>query len=248
MPVTSHYARSPVFAKPGFKPAQFDRASQLKRSMIGKIKVAVKQLNMCDDDYRQMLLNETGKTSSTELSVAGLEKVLARLTQLGFKAVPKKGGTPQAQHPVAKKARALWISLYHLGAVHNPSEMALEAFAKRQLGCDKLVWARQSDGFKLIEALKNMAARNGWPQHNPQTQKPLSVMQLQQTLCEAVLIRMRRCGLVPQHWQLHHAIFQLCGIENAREHAWTVEDYTHAATALGAKLREFKGQDMGETA
>ncbi|MFX8708345.1 regulatory protein GemA, partial [Acinetobacter baumannii] len=69
-------------------------------------------------------------------------------------------------HPMARKARALWISLHKLGVVHNPSEQALEAFAKRQLGCEKLVWARQSDAYRLIEALKSMAERAGWRQHN----------------------------------------------------------------------------------
>ena len=34
---------------------------------------------------------------------------------------------------MARKARALWISLYHLGAVHNPSEEALEAMARNEV-------------------------------------------------------------------------------------------------------------------
>ena len=58
----------------------------------------------------------------------------------------------------------MWISLYNLGAVRNPSNAALEAFAARQLGVAKLQWANQAHGYKLIEALKAMGARAGWHQ------------------------------------------------------------------------------------
>lgn len=220
-------------------PAGFDRATQRKRAMFAKINIARQQLAIAEDDYRQILLEETGEISLKTLGEAQLEKVLARMTRLGFRALPKAGAkSPAAQHPMARKARALWISLYHLGVVHNPSEQALEAFAKRQLGCDKLVWARQSDGFKLIEALKVMAMRGGWMQHDPETGKPLSVIRLQANLCEAIMVRLRRTGLAPQHWQLHHAAWSLCGIENAKETPWSAEDYSRCAGALGAKLRE----------
>lgn len=220
------------------KRAVFNRADAPRRGMIGKIEVARAQLGMAEDDFRQIMFEETGQSSRTNCTVAQLQKVIDRLVRLGFKPLPKKGSTPQAQSPMAKKARALWISLYHLGVVHNQSEAALEAFAKRQLGCDRLTWARQSDGYKLIEALKEWATRSGWPQ----TTTPLS---LQMGLCEAILRRMRRCGLIPQHWQLHNACWQLCGIENAKAGPWTADDYAHAAAALGAKLREFHGPNHG---
>ena len=58
----------------------------------------------------------------------------------------------------------MWISLYNLGAVRNPSEEALEAFATRQLRVERLQWANQSHCYKLIEALKAMAERAGWHQ------------------------------------------------------------------------------------
>ena len=56
----------------------------------------------------------------------------------------------------------MWISLWYLGAVANSSENALEAFAKRQLGTDRLQWADQTQMFKVIEALKAMGLREGW--------------------------------------------------------------------------------------
>src|SRR5690606_20778762 len=104
----------------------------------------------------------TGKLSAAECTEAELATLIAWLQSKGFRPLPKAGGKAGASHPVARKARALWISLYHLGVVHNPSEQALEAFAARQVGCERLAWMRQGQGDKLIEALKAMAERAGW--------------------------------------------------------------------------------------
>lgn len=216
--------------------ARFDRTVQHRRSMIAKINIARQQLGMVEDDYRQGLFEATGKMSLTECSDGQLERVLGWLKSKGFRPIPKKGA---AQHPMALKARALWVSLYHLGAVHNPDEAALEAFARRQLGCERLVWARQSDAFRLIEALKAMAVRNGWLQHDPVKQQPLSPLALQSSLCGAILVKLKEKGAVPAGWSLHDAAWKLCGFEQAA--AWTAEDYQRLAASLGAKWRSAGG-------
>lgn len=219
--------------------AQFDRAMQHRRAMLGKINIARHQLAMDDDDYRQGLFDNTGKTSLKDCNEAQLHAMLDWLKSKGFKPLP---GKARAQTPMAKKARALWISLHQLGVVHNPSEQALEAFARRQLGCERMVWARQSDAFRLIEALKSMAYRAGWKQHSIVTGKKLSPLELQESLCWLILGKLKTAGAVPDDWQLHHAMWRLCGIENSREQAWTAEDYERLAIALGAKLRELAPQ------
>lgn len=217
------------------KPAQFDRASQERRAMTAKIAIARKQLAMDDDDYRQGLFDLTGKISSTQCSEAQLARVLDWLKSKGFKPLPGRG---KADHPMARKARALWLSLYHLGAVHNSSEQALEAFAKRQLRCEKLQWAKQADAFRLIEALKSMAVRAGWLQHCRVTGKHLAPIVLQSSLCHLILARLKDAGVAPADWGLHDVGWKLCGIPNAKETGWTAEDYDRLAAALGKKLRE----------
>lgn len=237
--------------KPALNPArhaQFDRASQRCRAMLVKIQVARKDLRMEEDDYRQIVFDKTGRTSLKEASPAELDAVLAVMAALGWRAVPKSGARPgaarPAQHPMARKARALWISLYHLGVVHNPGEAALEAFAKRQLGCEKLVWARQSDAGRLIEALKDMARRGGWIQHNRATNGILSVIQLQEGLCHAIVDKLRSAGAVPDNWPLNTVAERLCGFEPPAQ-AWTSETYTAVAAQLGQKLRELAPQMCG---
>jgi phage gp16-like protein len=225
------------------RPAAFDRSASRRRSMLAKIHVAKKQLGLSDDDYRQIMMQETGHDSAADCSEAELERVIGRLQAQGFKPLPKAGpGAAQrpAQHPMAKKARALWISLYHLSAVRSPDEKALEAFAKRQLGCERLVWANQSDGFKLIEALKAMAQKHGWPQTDASGNN-LSVLALHEGLCTAILWKLKGADEVPAGWTLNDAAFRLCGIECGAEGPMNAEAYQRLAKALGDKLRAAGG-------
>lgn len=211
-----------------------------RRAMIAKLHVAKKQIALADDDYRQILFEETGHISAADCNVRDLEKVLGRFEAKGFRPLPKKGASGAAQHPMARKARALWISLYHLGAVRNSSERALEAFAKRQIGCERLVWAKQSDAFRLIEALKAMAQRHGWAQVDASGNN-LSPLRLAEGLCNAIVWKLKGMGEVPADWTLDIAAWRLAGIETAKNGAMGIEDYHRLAAVLGEKLRAAGG-------
>lgn len=236
--------RTSTATKPVGVPARFDRANQFRRAMTAKIQIARKELAMDEDDYRQGLFDQTGKLSLTQCSDRDLDKVLTWLKSKGFKPLP---GKRAAAHPMARKARAMWISLYHLGVVHNSSEQALEAFACRQLKCERMAWARQSDAYQLIEALKAMAIRNGWLQHSVATQKPLDPLGLQRSLCMAIVRRLKDAQVIPDDWELHIVAWRLCGEANAHERAWSAEDYAALAAKLGAKLRELAPNRLGGT-
>ncbi|MEM8724326.1 MAG: regulatory protein GemA [Pseudomonadota bacterium] len=216
------------------QPARAPQSRQ-HRSLQRKVKVGQKQLRLSDDEYRDILWSEATKTSSSECSISELERIVSRMVSLGFKPMPKKGAKRTAQHPMAKKARAMWISLHQLGAIRNPSEKALEAFAKRQLGCDRLILANQSHAFRLIEALKAMAERNGWRQTDD-TGNNLGIRELKHGLCEAILAKLVRVGEVPTFWTIYIAAYRLCGIELGSDGPVSAEGYADLAGALGAKL------------
>lgn len=224
-------------AKHAARPAQFDQPTKNSRAMIAKIQIGKKQIAVDEDDYRFQIREASGQESLAKCTEKQLARILDWLKSKGFKSVPKKGA---ATHPMANKARALWISLYHLGAVRNSSEKALEAFAKRQLQCDRLVWARQSDAFKLIEALKAMADRHGWPQSNKRTGKPVSPVTLQSSLCEAIAAKLKAINALPADWSLNTALILLGEMPTAK-------GYERLATALGETLR-FHSYGEGEAA
>lgn len=219
------------------RPAQFDRATQHRRSMIAKINVARHQLDMAEDDYRQLLLNATGKISLKDCNDSHLSLMLDALKSKGFRPIQSKGKPRPASTPMAGKARAMWISLYHLGVVHNPGEGALEAFAKRQLKCERMAWANQSDAYKIIEALKGMAVRHGWVQVDHKG-KPLGPIGLQESLCNAIVARLKEADAIPLDWSLHIAAERLCGISTAQERPFSADQHRSLAAALGQQLRD----------
>jgi phage gp16-like protein len=198
-------------------PARFDASQQHRRSMLAKVHIAKAQLRLCDDDYVAVLIRETGRTSAADCTQSELEKVIRAFEARGFSAKarsPAKGAaTRPADHPAARKARAMWISLGLLGAIDDPSERALEAFARRQLSCDKLQWANQSMVYRLIEALKAIAERHGWDQSIAGL-RPVAVANvLKRRLCGALLVKLQDAGLAPADWTVARAAFEFAGVD-----------------------------------
>ncbi len=219
-----------------------------RRAMLAQVHIAPKQLGLDDDSYRAILMRETGRMSAAECTDAELETVIAAFKRQGFtKSTDKPGaarkGPARADHPMARKARALWLSLGYLCAIDNPAEKALEGFAKRQLGCDRLQWANQSQSDRLIEALKAIAERHGWDQSAKGLAKDHYIRVLWARLADAILFKLRRAGIADGGWMLHEAAFRLCGIEAAPVMLMSNQTLQNVCQALGAKLREHGGRD-----
>ncbi|SDH93678.1 regulatory protein GemA [Roseospirillum parvum] len=140
-----------------------------RKQLYAKVQIARKQLSLGEDTYRALLEGRYGVESLTQLSGGQLVDLVEHLRSLGFKPAkrpPARAGTrrPLADGDEARKVRALWLSLYHLGVVRDPSETALERFLERQSGgrgkgVPKLQWMRSAQALKVIEALKAMGAR-----------------------------------------------------------------------------------------
>lgn len=213
--------------------------------MIAKVHIAKVQLGLSEDDYRAVLLRETGHLSAKDCTDGQLSAALRAFEAQGFTAKAKppvrRSGPKPADHPMAGKARALWISLHQLGAISNPSEQALEAFARRQLGCDRLQWANQGQAYKLIEALKAIAERHGWDQSTDGVQPGVKLLVLKRRLVAAIVAKLVASEIVPAEWRLPRVVRELTGIDFVSELLATMGELDRAAAALGAKLRAAGG-------
>lgn len=134
-----------------------------RNRLIKLIHVARRELQMEDDTYRLMLagIRELdGVTSTADLSVPNLMKVLDVLKQKGFKVRPNKAGKrPKADDRQSKKIRSLWLALHDLGAVRNPSEEALANFVQGRTGVAALQWLTTVQASQVIEHLKQWQSR-----------------------------------------------------------------------------------------
>lgn len=133
-----------------------------KARLIRLIKIAQRELGMDDETYRAILMKIGNKDSSTKLTVSELEKVLEHMKSCGFRVLQKNkktGNLRMANDPQSKMIRGLWLELYKLGAVKNPSEHSLSRYVKRLTGNDLLQWTTVVQKSKVIESLKNWRNR-----------------------------------------------------------------------------------------
>lgn len=206
-----------------------------RRLLIGKVHVAKKELGLDETLYRDLLFRITGYSSAADCSDEQLIELIDEFKRQGWQAKPKqqvsRAGSKRADHKTARKARALWISLGHLGAVENPSEQALEAFAKRQLGCDRMQWADQTMMFKLIEALKAMALREGWDAAG-------DVGTIKLRLLTAILAKLKEKEYAPASWTVQQAAERIANFNSSRApNFWDLGDLDMVAAAFGRLLR-----------
>lgn len=130
--------------------------------LIKLIHVARRELCMDDDTYRLLLSGMKGlggATSTADLSVPNLYRVLEQLKQRGFKVRPSKKQRPLAADDQSKKIRALWLTLKDLGEVRDPSEEALAKFVLKMTGVQALQWLSSDQASQVIENLKKWQLR-----------------------------------------------------------------------------------------
>ncbi len=130
--------------------------------LIKLIHVARRELCMDDDTYRLLLSGMKGlggATSTADLSVPNLYRVLEQLKQRGFKARPSKKQRPLAADDQSKKIRALWLTLHGMGEVRDPSEEALAKFVLKMTGVQALQWLSSDQASQVIENLKKWQLR-----------------------------------------------------------------------------------------
>lgn len=127
----------------------------MKSKYIKLIHIAKSQLNLDDDTYRHLLLTVTKKTSTKDMTVWELEKVLHNFKSKGFKVKSsKKVEKISATKPVHKKIRSLWLELADAGEVKNRSEKAINSYVKRIVGVEVMDWLNTDQAMKVIESLK----------------------------------------------------------------------------------------------
>lgn len=122
------------------------------------------QLGIRDDAEKRAIYSRvTGVDQLKVMTVVQEEKVLGELLRLGFNPAAKRSaGQPDMTGKFSPKIRALWITLYNLGAVQDRRDSAITAFVKGQVAIDRVRFVHHAnDANSIIEALKAIATRHG---------------------------------------------------------------------------------------
>ncbi len=125
-----------------------------RRRDLAAIHVAKKELGLDDGTYREMLWSMARVRSAGDLDFEGRRAVLKHLRDRGF-----KRSRPQAQDPLSRKIRALWLNLKGMGELRDPSEQALARYVEHQTGVKALQWLSSDQASTVIESLKAWARR-----------------------------------------------------------------------------------------
>ncbi|ACE99217.1 Mu-like prophage protein GP16 [Rhodopseudomonas palustris TIE-1] len=166
-------------------------AADVTAPQIAMIHVLAKQAGLDEDCRRDAIERITGKRSARELTAVEGSAVIDHLKSLS-KAADIDG-------PYGKKLRALWISGWHLGVVHNRTDKAMLSFVERQTGIERTRWLRAAaDARKAVEALKLWISREGGVQW-PAGDDPIAV---RRAVIEAQQLRLAAFG---QSFQVQHA-------------------------------------------
>ena len=133
---------------------------------IAAIHALKSKLQLSTDDYRALLVNLTGKSSSTDMCQAERTKVRDHMQALAERlgvARPARRGAMTGQQfakskaeasPREKKVWALWHQLHRDGLVDNPSKAALDAWVTRTVHVSTLRFCTPAQLDTCIEALK----------------------------------------------------------------------------------------------
>lgn len=133
----------------------------LSRKQLSLIHVAKTQLALTDEDYRAILLQVAGVTSSSDLDGTGFKSVLNHFERLGFSSNVKAPGGFGTRPGMASPAqvdliRVLWKEYKGV----ETDDMTLGRWLERNWHVSSIRFLGYGDAQKAIGALKMMRARN----------------------------------------------------------------------------------------
>ncbi len=210
-------------------------ASPVRRKLVGAVRAACARLGLDEEDRHAVQQSVTGKASMTDMSIADLGALLSHLN--------RDWGGPQAKNPHLGKVKALWWTLYWLGAIDDPGDKPLSAFVRRQTGISALRFLDARSSPAVIEGLKGWAARQGvsWPTeqrlaehrryHNPDMSMALAD---RHAVILALDARLRAAGLIRVD-AYDYLMTATGGVHNV--YHWDAAHLDSCIRLLGRKLR-----------
>jgi hypothetical protein len=214
--------------------------------LIRAVMAACRRLGIDDETRHAIQLEKIGKASLTDMSAAELTELRDHFN---------RGWTgPKNQRPVIGKIRALWWSLYWIGAIERVDDDALNAFIKRQAHVQHINFLDHKLAPSVIEALKSWLEREGvmwWSAEQLEVVVSTVAVPFTQAQADrhAVLCalgdRLDRAGLIHK-FGMYGWIGALVGRPTQNQWSFTNHELDRGLRALGKKYRRWLAQ-QGQT-
>lgn len=133
------------------------RTLNARKGDLAAIHIAKARLQLSDDEYRDLMATVChGVRSAAELDFTGRRRFLAHLQAClrGRQTAPAGRTIAQELTPAQRRMWSLWMELADAGLVQQRTMAALQAFAQRQTGVERLVWLQPKQEDLVIESLK----------------------------------------------------------------------------------------------
>lgn len=224
-------------------------APDLRARQLRAIHAMRREIALADDSYRAIVRRMcNGRTdSSKDLTDRERTALCQELQRLGagrkMAAAAKPRSAPPARlAPQVGKLRALWLSLWQLGVVRDPSDRAIESFMRRQTGIAAWGWTNAAHLARAIEALKDWCAREGFS-----PAKDAGPVELRMDLVTAQWAKLRALKKLTfdfpeaidnwlDNYRMRHRMARNAGL-----HHWTAPELDGAIDALGRWIRYSPG-------
>lgn len=211
-----------------------------RQRMIIAIRAACKRQAIDDDMRKDIQGSLIGKASMSDMSIGELGQLLDHFNK-GWKG-------PMGHRAHIGKIKALWWSLYWLGAIDEPGDLAISAFVERQTGVSALKFLDHRKAFAVIEALKSWLARVGvqWADTETVTRIAAKAPSYSDQLADrhAILAAMEVALRDGRVLHAHYATYLPTALGlSPNHHFWTAAELDTGIRLLGRKLRRMKGKE-----
>ncbi len=136
------------------------------RQLLAKIHIAKKELNLSEDEYRDILEGETGKRSSAKMTTDEVGKCIKHFIGMGWmpKTKPRKyKDSPRdiydSSGAAKRKAEAMWETYHHDHCKCDDSKGHGRRFLFSRFRISDWTFLDKRTNYDVIEALKAMQKR-----------------------------------------------------------------------------------------
>lgn len=136
-----------------------DKETRQRRALLAKVHIAIKELGIPEDDYRQILRWQFNKRSAAQLTIMELQYLVDYFVQHGWQ--PKRRQRADDRRPTTDdgpQLQALRERIWDMARNMDNGNRRLRGLSRKFLRVDCLVWCREPQKLKrLLAALERIS-------------------------------------------------------------------------------------------